>query len=793
MPTSQLQRVIRNLAQTSLQEAGAGLTDGQLLECYIRAREQEAFAALVHRHGAMVWGVCRRILAHQDAEDAFQATFFVLARKAADVVPRDMVANWLHGVAYQTALKARATAARRGAREKQVIAMPEREDRGRGAGVRSQGTGVRGQGSGGRHQEWDDVRPLLDLELGRLPDKYKAVIVLCDLEGKTRKEAARHFRVPEGTVASRLATARSMLARRLSRHGLVMSGAALALALAEQQASAHVPASVASTTIQAAILFAAGQTAAVGAISAQATLLAEGVLKTMLFAKLKLATAVLIVVAVLGMSVAAVAQPGADNPAQAPATQADVGQVSVPVQTGQEPNPVPPAAPAKKAEAPPTVVTGVVKAVDAGNRSLTVTRRDGEATYSLTDDAHISIDRKRGELANLPAGAHVVLSQFADEKVGNLCAEGAAVFGTVKAVDTDKNTITVARGHGEDLTYLVSPDTEITIDGQGGRTLATIPKGASLHALNLCVDQRTAHSINVEGPSLHHVEVKSVDAEQHTITFGDKAPRDAAGQTYAVAKDAIITIDGQPGKLSGIPSGAYVSIVLTVYGQTARRIAADGKPLGECGGSEVSAVNVAGSTITFGDKAPAEIAGKTFAVAKNANIVIDGRTETLAGLPVGARVNAILSVDQSTIRHLHVQGPSESGVVKAVDAEKNTIVIDDRTFAVAKDAGIVIDSRSGRLAALPTGAVVNVTLSVDQTAIRQLIAQGRDRFGAVKAVDTVKNTITVDKETFAVARDALVFLDANTITLGSLPEGAQVSLVMSVDQRTVRGIHARSP
>src|SRR5262245_30852588 len=185
MATSQLRRIIQNLAHVGLGEIGAGLSDGQLLESYIRTREQEAFAALVQRHGPMVWGVCRRILGHQDAEDAFQATFLVLARKAAAIVPREMIANWLHGVARQTALKARATTAKRGAREKQVMAMPE-------PALETQ-------------QFWDDVRPLLDLELGRLPDKYRAVIVLCDLEGRTHKEAARHLRVPLGTVASRLA------------------------------------------------------------------------------------------------------------------------------------------------------------------------------------------------------------------------------------------------------------------------------------------------------------------------------------------------------------------------------------------------------------------------------------------------------------------------------------------------------------------------------------------------------------------------------------------------------------
>jgi RNA polymerase sigma factor (sigma-70 family) len=284
MATNQLRRVIQGLRGAALPHGEAGRSDGQLLESYIRSREEAAFAALVQRHGPMVWGVCRRALgSHQDAEDAFQATFLVLVRKAASVRPRDMVGNWLYGVAHQTALKARATTARRRAREKQVAAMPE---------------------PALEQQLWDDLLPLLDQELSRLPDRYRAVIVLCDLEGKTRREAAQHFRVPEGTVASRLATARAMLAKRLARHGLPVSATALAALLAQQTASAAVPATVAAATICAAGLFAAGATAG-GALSARAAALATSVLTSMLLTKLRIATAVVVVVA--GLAAAAVA------------------------------------------------------------------------------------------------------------------------------------------------------------------------------------------------------------------------------------------------------------------------------------------------------------------------------------------------------------------------------------------------------------------------------------------------------------------------------------------------------
>jgi RNA polymerase sigma factor (sigma-70 family) len=159
------------------------MTDGELLECFLSGWDDRAFAALVRRHAAMVWGVCRRVLiCHQDAEDAFQSTFLVLVRKAASVTPRHMIANWLYGVAHQTALNARASAARRRARERQVTEMPEP--------------------AGPEQKLWLDLQPILDQELSRLPARYRSAIVLCDLEGKTRKDAAAQFGVPQGNTCA---------------------------------------------------------------------------------------------------------------------------------------------------------------------------------------------------------------------------------------------------------------------------------------------------------------------------------------------------------------------------------------------------------------------------------------------------------------------------------------------------------------------------------------------------------------------------------------------------------------
>jgi RNA polymerase sigma factor (sigma-70 family) len=254
-----------------------GLSDAQLLDRFVDQREEAVFEAIIQRHGPMAWRVCRRVLRdHHDAEDAFQATFLVLARKAASVIPREKLGNWLYGVAYQTAMKARTMSSRRRAREKQVPDMPESE------GVREDHRG--------------DLLPLLDQELSRLPEKYRIPIVLCDLGGKTHKQAAEQLGWPVGTVSGRVSRAKSMLAERLTRRGVMLAAGSLVALASEGSASASVPLSLITTTSRAAMKFAAGQAAA-GVVSASVAALTEGVLKTMLMTKLKIATALLLLVA----------------------------------------------------------------------------------------------------------------------------------------------------------------------------------------------------------------------------------------------------------------------------------------------------------------------------------------------------------------------------------------------------------------------------------------------------------------------------------------------------------------
>jgi RNA polymerase sigma factor (sigma-70 family) len=269
MPTSSMNTVIQHLRETISVQDEDGLTDAQLLERFIGHRDEAAFATLVRRHGSMVMGVCLRVIHNrQDAEDAFQATFLVLVRKAGSIASRGLLANWLYGVAYNTALKARASNARRQAKEKQVIQMPDPAI--------------------AQSEPWsEETQALFDQELSRLPEKYRIPFILCELEGKTRKEAAQQLGCPEGSLSTRLSRGRLILAKRLARRGLAVPGGSLAVVLLQNGASACVPTSVANSTIKAATFFAAGNGAM---ISSNVIALTEGVLKGMLLSKLKIGT-----------------------------------------------------------------------------------------------------------------------------------------------------------------------------------------------------------------------------------------------------------------------------------------------------------------------------------------------------------------------------------------------------------------------------------------------------------------------------------------------------------------------
>jgi RNA polymerase sigma factor (sigma-70 family) len=266
-------------------------SDHELLRRFAAGRDEAAFARLVERHGPLVLGVCRRILRDtHDSDDAFQATFFVLARKAASVRRAASLAGWLYRVAYRIAVQARAERVRRHLRERQGHDM-RRADAPAAA--------------------WDDLRPVLDEEVQALPDKYRLPVVLCYLQGRTLTQAAADLGWPRGTVAGRLGRARDLLRERLTRRGVVLSAALLPGAAVSEV----VPAALAGATARGAVPFAAGA----AGVSAAATL-AEAALRALAGTTLKAGAALLLGLALLaaGAGLLAAVMPATEPPAAGP-------------------------------------------------------------------------------------------------------------------------------------------------------------------------------------------------------------------------------------------------------------------------------------------------------------------------------------------------------------------------------------------------------------------------------------------------------------------------------------------
>ncbi len=272
---------LQRLRRSALLRGGEEDTDGQLLEKSVRRNDRQALERLVRRHAPLVWGVCRRTLANQDdAEDAFQATFLVLVRRAASIRSPELLPNWLYRVAFKTARKARQIAAKRAIRERQVVVMPEPQMELKD------------------YEFAPEVRALLDEELSRLADKYRVTVLLCDLEGRTRQEVARQLGLPEGTVASRLARGRALLANRLVRRGVTFSATFLAATLSQQAASGSVPAGLMASTVEITAGVAVGEVTTSGAVSAHVSSLVEGTLKTMALATYRTAGIFLLIASV---------------------------------------------------------------------------------------------------------------------------------------------------------------------------------------------------------------------------------------------------------------------------------------------------------------------------------------------------------------------------------------------------------------------------------------------------------------------------------------------------------------
>lgn len=252
--------------------------DSQFLERFLASGDESAFEALVKRYGSLVYGVCRRMLSNtHDAEDAFQATFLVLARRASAVRGVSALGPWLYTVATRVALRARASAARQKQKERAMPAAEPHDESG-----------------------WEELRPILDRELDKLPEKYRAPVVLCYFQGLTQEDAARELGWTKGTVSGRLARAKEILRGRLERSGVKLSAALLGTLIGQHATAVAVPSALVGHTVQTVSLIAQGGLAQASLATPQVVNLSEGVIQMMLWSKLKVAAAVLAVVLVGG-------------------------------------------------------------------------------------------------------------------------------------------------------------------------------------------------------------------------------------------------------------------------------------------------------------------------------------------------------------------------------------------------------------------------------------------------------------------------------------------------------------
>jgi RNA polymerase sigma factor (sigma-70 family) len=275
MATAQLGAVLRHIRGLAADPKVGEPSDGALLRAFLGRNDQSAFEALLRRHGPMVLRVCRRTLGHvHDADDAFQATFLVLARQASSIRKRASLASWLYGVAYRMATHAKRAAARRRGHESRAK-PPQPRDPALSAA-------------------WQELQALLDEEIAGLPEALRAPFVCCCLEDQSCAAAAQRLGLKEATVWKRLSRARKLLRERLTRRGLALTAVLAAAAVGAGGARAAVPRGLVGPTVQAAAQTIAGRALAGCPVSARVLSLVEGVNQAMFLSKCKTALLLLV-------------------------------------------------------------------------------------------------------------------------------------------------------------------------------------------------------------------------------------------------------------------------------------------------------------------------------------------------------------------------------------------------------------------------------------------------------------------------------------------------------------------
>lgn len=548
---------VRELAERT---SNAAPSDRDLLDAFTRTGDQDAFAVLVRRHGALVLGVCRRVLGHTaDAEDAFQATFLVLARRAGAISWREGIKNWLYGVACRIALKARTRDRRRRQHERAAGAC--RRDT-----VPSQ-------------DAWCDLRAVLDEELARLPAEYRAPLLLCYLEGKTRDEAAGELGWAPGSVKGRLERGRDLLRTRLIRRGVTLGAALCASMLGEAATAAPVPAALASATVRAATSFLTGAAAAPSVLS-----LAQEALRAMLFAKLK--TAVLLIVT-LGLLPAGVTWGLHGALAQRPPAAEPPPARERPRQDGQAPRDRPrdvgKREPRRGGDRRPDQQRALLKALDAKQGSLTcLVGGDGgrtEVTYSLAgpDIKVTTVAGRALKLTDLRPGLVLLLTMKGEDEVAAIEAALPIKTGVLRQMNAEKRTVTIIQGREDADPLPLDPQARLSINGRavtlkdltvGMRVQATLDfDGKRVVALTSIRGDR-GRPVGRDGDRDRPPTRGERDGDRNVRTFGVLIDLDTKGRTvrllvgrgddqafkdYTIAKDATVHVAFDRGAARTLP------------------------------------------------------------------------------------------------------------------------------------------------------------------------------------------------------------------------------------------------
>lgn len=619
--------------------------DGELLSRYRKGRDQDAFGALVRRHGPMVFGVCKRVLRDPHAaDDAFQATFLVLAKRADRVHPPDRLGPWLYGVAYRTAMKARGRAFRR----QQVEQAYATEAANRSLAP---------------SDELADLRPLIDEQLNALPEKYRAPLVLCGVQGLNKAAAATCLGLPEGTVSSRLARAREMLRDRLTRRGVVVPATVLGTLLTADALRAAVPS---------ALTAAAAEVGASALVSPTVFTLSHEVLRSMTLFKLKVMCAVAMAVGLTGGGFGLYAiradekkpVPQGEKPAAQPAKPA-----VKPAPDGEKPKPAPDGAKPKPEKPAGAKFGGKVASVDAKENTIVLAiKGDGgvvEKLFPVAPDAKVFIDNKGAKLTDVPKNstAAFVAAPTKEGKlpvITELRVTGSVISGTIKEVSA---TDLALENEKKPQAFKVSADTKVTVNGKDAR--ATDLKAGDKVLITLKADESAALLVvagakvpDGEKPGVKNPKfggkVADVDAATRIVMLAGKG--DGGKQiTVKLTADAKIVVDGVEKKIGDIPKGAFAVFNLVA--------AKDGQP------REANEIVVAGSTFT-GLIKQIDTTSITIGTEKNDRVVklaaggkvlVGEKEGKLADLQVGDKVTVTLTSDESAAVRIQGGGAKKPG------------------------------------------------------------------------------------------------------------------------------------